>query len=362
MTRYFIFQDAKSQKFWNIDIEELSFTVRFGRIGTNGTSQTKSFATPEECSKAAEKQISDKLKKGYQETNADDLASAKDEAKRFGFSWDEYDDGKGSNEQLFQRILNYKGLPELKHMTIANWEGGFEGEGCQSVIDWLVEHKDLFGQLETLRMADMEQEECELSWIVQGDYSAFWPAFPQLKHIIIQGSDSLELGEIDSPHLESLTIICGGLPASVIASIAKAKLPKLTKLNLYLGVDDYGFDGGKADIAALLEQADFPNLSYLGLCNTEIAADVTELIVHSKFAAQLETLDISKSVFTDACAQIILDNADKLSGLKLLDLSYHYVSEELQQKLKTLSFRIDLSDPQHYDTERDYYNSPMFTE
>ena len=42
--RTFQFSDAKSHKFWNIDVQGKSFTVTFGKIGTAGQTKTKEFA------------------------------------------------------------------------------------------------------------------------------------------------------------------------------------------------------------------------------------------------------------------------------------------------------------------------------
>ena len=52
--RTFQFSDAKSHKFWAIDVQGKSFTVTFGKVGTAGQSQTKTFATEEKA--AAEQQ------------------------------------------------------------------------------------------------------------------------------------------------------------------------------------------------------------------------------------------------------------------------------------------------------------------
>ncbi|VTS07151.1 WGR domain-containing protein [Tuwongella immobilis] len=68
--RTFTFTDAKSYKFWNIDLSGTSFTVVYGRVGTNGQTQTKSFATPEQAEKEANKLIAEKVKKGYTETTS----------------------------------------------------------------------------------------------------------------------------------------------------------------------------------------------------------------------------------------------------------------------------------------------------
>ncbi|MBV8254095.1 MAG: WGR domain-containing protein [Chitinophaga sp.] len=66
MKKNFIYQDDNSHKFWNIDINGTEINVTFGKVGTQGQSQTKSFATEAECQKAYDKLIAEKVKKGYQ--------------------------------------------------------------------------------------------------------------------------------------------------------------------------------------------------------------------------------------------------------------------------------------------------------
>ena len=66
-SRYFEFSDAKSKKFWEISQGATEFTVRYGRMGADGQTKTKSFGSKGECEKAAEKLIVQKTKKGYKE-------------------------------------------------------------------------------------------------------------------------------------------------------------------------------------------------------------------------------------------------------------------------------------------------------
>jgi uncharacterized protein (TIGR02996 family) len=68
--RTFQYSDAKSHKFWSIDVTGTSFTVTYGKIGTAGQSQTKSFPTAEKAQAEADKLIREKTGKGYVETSA----------------------------------------------------------------------------------------------------------------------------------------------------------------------------------------------------------------------------------------------------------------------------------------------------
>jgi predicted DNA-binding WGR domain protein len=70
MKRYFEFVEGTSFKFWEVSTSGNTVTVRFGRIGTNGQTQTKTLADAEAAAKHAEKLIGSKLKKGYREAVA----------------------------------------------------------------------------------------------------------------------------------------------------------------------------------------------------------------------------------------------------------------------------------------------------
>ena len=65
--RTFQFSDAKSHKFWSIEVSGSAFTVTYGKVGSAGQTSTKAFATPEQAQAEAEKLIREKTGKGYRE-------------------------------------------------------------------------------------------------------------------------------------------------------------------------------------------------------------------------------------------------------------------------------------------------------
>ncbi|HEY7422685.1 MAG TPA: WGR domain-containing protein [Gemmataceae bacterium] len=73
--RTFTFSDAKSHKFWNIELQGNSFTVTYGRIGTAGQTQTKKFPSTAAAQKEHDKLIKEKQGKGYRETTPKAAAS-----------------------------------------------------------------------------------------------------------------------------------------------------------------------------------------------------------------------------------------------------------------------------------------------
>lgn len=73
MPRY-EFSEGKSNKFWTISLSGSSFTTRYGKIGSSGTTTTKDFATPAAARTAYDKLIAEKTKKGYALVDADATA------------------------------------------------------------------------------------------------------------------------------------------------------------------------------------------------------------------------------------------------------------------------------------------------
>ena len=70
------FSDGKSNKFWAITVDGTSFSVHYGRIGTNGQQREKELGTEDKALEAAEKQMQSKLKKGYVEVGQQAAAPA----------------------------------------------------------------------------------------------------------------------------------------------------------------------------------------------------------------------------------------------------------------------------------------------
>jgi predicted DNA-binding WGR domain protein len=70
------FVEGTSSKFWHATLEQLTLTVCFGRIGTQGQTQAKTFASGAEAKKTYDEQVAEKLKKGYLESTGAAAPSA----------------------------------------------------------------------------------------------------------------------------------------------------------------------------------------------------------------------------------------------------------------------------------------------
>jgi len=154
--RTFQYSDAKSHKFWNIDVSGNSFTVTYGKVGTAGQTQTKAFPTPAKAQEAADKLTKEKTAKGYAETslrgnaseveafekaiqnNPRDLAGVAAYADYLA----EHDDPRGEFMQT-QIALESESLPKAERKNLHNREVELLGEHeAEWVGDWAT-HPDV---------------------------------------------------------------------------------------------------------------------------------------------------------------------------------------------------------------------------
>lgn len=282
-------------------------------------------------------------------------------AKRYAYDYEEYEEGKGPSVMV-EEILADPEFAGVTDLTIGSWGSAYEDD-CQPIIDGIVENAERFSHIEKLFIGDMDFEECEVSWIMQGNYGKLWAALPGLKELTIKGSTELGLGEIIHENLEALTIICGGLPTEIIEEIERARLPKLKKLLLYIGSDNYGFDGNADTIRRFLENADFPELEYLGIVDSEIQDELTEAVLESKFMGQIHTLDLSCGTLSDKGGKLLLEKLPQYGNIKKLDVHYHFMTEKMEKQLRELSLEVDASDRNKPDSYRgETYMYAMLTE
>ncbi|MGG1635055.1 STM4015 family protein [Paenibacillus sp. NRS-1760] len=276
---------------------------------------------------------------------------------RLSVGYDEYEEGVRMSE-LIEKLASSADGEKLSILTIGDWGQAYENSP-DSFLESLISHKDSFPNLTKLFIGDMGFEECEVSWINQTNLSPLLAAFPNLQSLSIKGSQELSLQPLVHEKLQELVIICGGLPKSVLEEITSAKLPELRKLELYLGVDDYGFDGGIEDVMPLLQRDLFPKLTYLGLKDSEIQDEIAIAIADAPILDQLEILDLSYGTLSDEGGKALLAS-ERVKKLKHLNLSYHYMSDELLLRWKQAGLSVDVTDQQ--ETDEDDWRYPFLTE
>jgi predicted DNA-binding WGR domain protein len=393
--RRFEMIEGSSSKFWEIAVSGKSFTVTYGRIGTAGTSKTTTTASAQEAEAEAAKLVREKVEKGYQELGATAQSfrapahfDTHKHAERFlnykvvGFNPDADSDGDESgrrelpslreldklvyfvgltfddSEETFSKrldaLLNDPKVGDLRALLIGNWFGDVCEEPPTALYNALIRHGTKLKSLKGLFIGDVIQEECEISWLHQGDCAPTLRALPQLEELVVRGGDGLRFIDVAHASLRSLTVQAGGLGAETVRDIVRADLPSLTRLTLWLGDENYGGTTKVADLEPLLSGARFPALEHLGLQNAEHQDEIAIAVAQSPLLARLQGLDLSMGTLGDEGAAALLASPH-IRSLKHLNLRYHFMSPAMVTKIRALGIEVNVSDRQDAADEDDRY-------
>jgi hypothetical protein len=294
------------------------------------------------------------------------LSDPQGHSYRVSLGYDENDDGEKNKgllsflsgggpkksltfEDKLEQLAADPNSSRLEALLIGSWGDTYDNSSGV-VINSLVKARDKFPALRALFIGDMISEECEISWIKQSDISPLYSAYPNLEWLQIRGGEGLKLGEVHLPHLRGLVIETGGLGKDVLTALAKANLPELEHLELWLGTDDYGWDGTVEDLEPLLRGSQFPKLRYLGLRNFEEVDALASRLVVSPVVSTVEVIDLSLGNLSDQGGKELLKLPTN-ARLKLLDLHHHYLSEELIAQLARMPFQVNVKDRQEADED-----------
>lgn len=258
----------------------------------------------------------------------------------------DYDDDK-SMGVLLEEYLSKVDKASLDALILGPWSEPHDG-GPDDAFEVLIGHAAELTNLKALFVGDMTYEDCEISWIIQGNYQPLLQAFPQLEVLRIRGATSLQLPTFSHAALRELVIECGGLPREISEGLAQSTLPSLERLELWLGTDEYGFDGDVDLFRRVLQQLRTPTLRHLGLRDAEIADAVAAWLATESWVADLDTLDLSLGTLGDEGAKALLASPH-VTALKRLDLSHHYISAPVQAQLRAAIPGVVLDDPQESD-------------
>ncbi len=284
----------------------------------------------------------------------------------FGLPVEEYDPGETSgaviqrlgytydNESFTPQVLaDYLDDPRASRLTaLVLGMPGESGESFDEVIQVIVERAPKLQHLRGIFLGDIIGEENEMSWIEQGDVGLILAAFPKLEELRIRGGSSLKLSPGSNPGLKRLYIETGGMPAEVLHNLARCELPQLEHLELWLGEDNYGWNGTINDVLPVIEPGRFPALKSLALKNSEIQNEIAELMATAAIVGQLEFLDLSDGTMTDEGAEKLIAS-EAIRGLIGLDLHRNFLTDATIPRLQNLCERVDVSNQEKYDGE--YY-------
>ncbi|WP_440223176.1 STM4015 family protein [Dokdonella sp. MW10] len=262
-------------------------------------------------------------------------------------------DTKESQRELVEHFFTQIAPGSLESLIVGVWQVSHD-DGPDGILDVLVERRGELAALRHLYVGDIQSEDNEMSWIIQTGYTRVLDAFPALESLRVRGGEKLAFEPFEHASLRELAVETGGLPTRVVEGIARSRMPALKHLELWLGDDNYGFDGDLATYVRLLEAIDPTRLEYLGLRNSQITDELAGYLAQQPWIGGLDTLDLSMGTLGDDGALALL-KSPHLGGLKHLNLAYHYVGAEYRARLAALPLDVDVSDPQDpddYDGER----------
>ncbi|MGI8334264.1 STM4015 family protein [Actinomadura scrupuli] len=267
-------------------------------------------------------------------------------AVRLG-SWDD----EADFGEVFARFLDWVDTGQVTALVIGYW--GMCHEVNSSVPrDLLIEAAGRFPGLRALFFGDIAPEESEISWIEHCDLTGLLEAYPLLEQVEIRGGSGLELAPPRSEHLRVLRLESGGLPSSVVRAVAAGDLPNLERLDLWLGVEEYGGDATVADLAPLLGGERLPALRHLGLEDSEIVDEIAVAVAAAPVVARLETLSLALGVLTDEGAEALL-SGQPLTHLQRLDLHHHFLTDAMVERVRKAlpGVEVDLSEQELPDED-----------
>lgn len=245
-------------------------------------------------------------------------------APRLSLDWEGYENKKKWAD-LLEEFLLAQDATQTTHLIVGAAEG-FEGDMMSSMtLPALIANKDKLTNLEALFIGDITFEECELSWINEGNFSDLWENFPDLKALGIRGYPGV-LGKIDMPNLEYFTIQCSGMNKQNALEIQAANLPKINRLELWIGTDHYGGSTKVDDWQPILSGSIFPSLKHLGLMNCDFVDDIAKALEGSAIIDRLTSLDLSMGNMSDE-GGVAIYTTEKVRNLESLNLSHHFMTD-----------------------------------
>ncbi|MFD7640269.1 STM4015 family protein [Kitasatospora sp. NPDC059795] len=263
--------------------------------------------------------------------------------------WVDWDDETAFAEH-WATFLETVAVEKVTALVIGRWFSE-EPESLAEALPLILASAGRFPALRALFLGDITFEECEISWIQMCDITPVFEAFPQLEELVVRGAgedydgnDRLALKPVRHEKLKALRFEAGGLPGPVVRAVGACDFPALEKLELWLGVDNYGGNWTNEDLAPFLSGANLPALKHLGLQNAETQDRIAAEVAHAPVVPRLTGLSLSMGALTDEGAAALLEG-QPLTHLKTLDLHHHYLTEGMQKRLRDAlpGVEVDLS-------------------
>jgi hypothetical protein len=224
-------------------------------------------------------------------TDAADLPPADSVAWRIDANWDD----RHPFTELWAEFLDTVAADRVRAVVIGTWWGNGGYSEVRPVLDALIASADRLPALRGLFLADVGSEQCEVSWLKMDDVTPVLEAYPLLEEFVVRGcgSGGLAFRPVRHERLRVLRFESGGLPGEIVRAVGASELPRLEHLALWLGVEEYGGDATVADLAPVLSGARLPELTHLGIQDSEIQDEIAAAVAAAPVVAQLASLGLS---------------------------------------------------------------------
>ncbi|WP_194892169.1 STM4015 family protein [Catenulispora pinisilvae] len=248
--------------------------------------------------------------------------------------------------ELFELFLRRVDPSRIEAIVFGVWSTEMDSGGHP--VEVLSAAADRLPGLRKVFIADVGSEDIEVSWIANLPITPLLESFPRLEELWVRGGqenrDVPMVGRVKHGALRTLVLQSGSLPAETIRAIAACDFPELERLEIYFGDEDYGGTGSVDDVTGLLAGERFPKLRYLGLKNAITQDEIATAVAHAPIVGQLQTLDLSLGTLSDDGAAALLAG-QPLTHLRKLDLHHHFLSREMDDRLRQAlpDVEIDLS-------------------
>jgi hypothetical protein len=251
--------------------------------------------------------------------------------------WDEYD--VDITDKL-EPLLQDPRANQLEALVIGAWIQNMYQCNSNIVVNALVAAKEQLTNLKAVFIGDIISMESEISWIGQSDISPLLEAYPNLELLQVRGGQGLAFSPLRHDNLEALIIETGGLSRETIAQICSLELPALNHFELWLGSDYYGGNSSVADLKPIFNDLVFPDLSYLGLRNSEYSDEIADAAMYSLLIDRIKVLDLSMGNLSDYGALTLLNYCPPVNQLDILNVSANYLSQDTIARLSELDVQL----------------------
>ncbi len=243
----------------------------------------------------------------------------------------------------FQLLLKSSRAAQIEALVF-----GFCGYKLDSIVDILVSANKTFKNLKAVFIGDIDDLECDFTWIGTSNISRILEAYPNLEVLKIRCPEyenkRLTFEPLQHKKLKALIVECDKLHPKTINEICTLELPALEYLELWLGI---GLERGEIweryssfeHLTPIISEQRFPKLKYLALRHTQDSVYIALALVESSLIEQLIELDLSMGDLEDEGVEILL-NCPSVHQLDSLDVSENYLSREMIARLKQLDVKV----------------------